>query len=227
MTDARLGSDSPAGERPMPPRKQVGVAQRVGYPARAPSASAMCRHASRCGVERGRCRTTRRTERTTWAPSFSSRSRSHVTLAAGTRSTRRPQSQFLHEHVGRGGQEDAQLVRREQTAARAVDLQPIEQFLDPILDVPASTVDLLIDEARRLPQIRHHEPRVVRGSRSPRRTNFGLDHDSALVVPRAGGVAGVGIDVRGLATDLALRAATCMADSACRCNTAFFAIATT
>ena len=30
-------------------------------------------------------------------------------LAAGTRSTRRPQSQFLHEHVGRGGQEDAQL----------------------------------------------------------------------------------------------------------------------
>ena len=50
----------------MPPRKQVGAAQRVGYPARAPSASAMCRHASRCGVERGRCRTTRRTERTTW-----------------------------------------------------------------------------------------------------------------------------------------------------------------
>ena len=49
-------------------------------------------------------------------------------LAAGARSTRRPQSQFLHEHVGRGGQEDAQLVRREQTAARAVDLQPIEQF---------------------------------------------------------------------------------------------------
>ena len=47
-------------------------------------------------------------------------------LAAGARSTRRPQSQFLHEHVGRGGQEDAQLVRREQTAARAVDLQPIE-----------------------------------------------------------------------------------------------------
>ena len=63
----------------MPPRKQVGAAQRVGYPARAPSASAMCRHASRCGVERGRCRTTRRTERMTWTPSFSNRSRSHVT----------------------------------------------------------------------------------------------------------------------------------------------------
>ena len=63
----------------MPPRTQGGAAQRVGYPARAPSASAMCRHASRCGVARGRCSTTRRTERTTWTPSFSSRLRSHVT----------------------------------------------------------------------------------------------------------------------------------------------------
>ena len=48
-------------------------------------------------------------------------------LAAGTRSTRRPQSQFLHEHVGGGSQEDAQLVRREQTAARAVDLQRVSR----------------------------------------------------------------------------------------------------
>ena len=65
--DGREGwaATAPPAERPMPPRKQVGAAQRVGYPARAPSASAMCRHASRCGVERGRCRTTRRTERTT------------------------------------------------------------------------------------------------------------------------------------------------------------------
>ena len=68
----------------MPPRKQVGAAQRVGYPARAPSASEMCRHASRCGVERGRCRTTRRTERTTWTPSFSSRCPQPRHLAAGT-----------------------------------------------------------------------------------------------------------------------------------------------
>ena len=55
----------------MPPRKQVGAAQTGGLSgARAQLASAMCRHASRCGV-RGRCRTTRRTERTTWTPSFS------------------------------------------------------------------------------------------------------------------------------------------------------------
>ena len=149
-------------------------------------------------------------------------------LAAGTRSTRRPQSQFLHEHVGRGGQEDAQLVRREQTAARAVDLQPIEQFLDPILDVPASTVDLLIDEARRLPQIRHHEPRVVPRLAVSEANDFGLDHDPALVVPRAGGVAGVGIDVRGLATDLALRASHLHGGLRMPLQTPrFFAIATT
>ena len=36
-------------------------------------------HASRCGVARGRCRTSQRTERTTWTPSLSNRSRSHVT----------------------------------------------------------------------------------------------------------------------------------------------------
>ena len=160
----------------------------VRYPARAPSASAICRHASRCGVERGRCRTTRRTERTTWTPSFSSRSRSHVTwLRAHAVRAARNRSSCM-SYVGRG------LVRktrnwfdRERTAARAVDLQPIEQFLDPILDVPASTVDLLIDEARRLPQI--SSPRtanVVPRLAVSEANDFGLDHDPALVGPTCG-----------------------------------------
>ena len=48
------------------------------------------------------------------------------------------QAQFLHEHVGRSGQQDAQLVRHEAAAARAVDLQAVEQFLDPVLDVASS-----------------------------------------------------------------------------------------
>ena len=82
----------------------------------------------------------------------------------------------------------------------------IEQCLDPILDVSASTVDRLIDEARRLPQIRHHEPRVVPRLAVPEADDFSLDHHPALVAPRARGVADVGVDVRGLATDLALRA---------------------
>ena len=114
MTDARVGQRQPRRRSgPCRRRKQVGAAQRVGYPARAPSASAMCRHASRCGVERGRCRTTQRTERATWTPSFSSRSRSHVTVAAGTRSHASPHfakhqitpksssryTQLFHEHA--------------------------------------------------------------------------------------------------------------------------------
>ena len=39
----------------------------------------------------------------------------------------------------------------------------------------------LIDEARRLPQIRHHEPRVVPRLAVPEANDFGLDHDPALV----------------------------------------------
>ena len=200
---AVASASTPAETDPSPESPAtVAAAEEVD----APSASAMCRHASRCGVERGRCRTTRRIRADDVDPQLQQPVAQPRHLAAGTRSTRRPQSQFLHAHVGGGSQEDAQLVRREQTAARAVDLQPIEQFLDPILDIPASTVDLLIDKARRLPQIRHHEPRVVPRLAVSEANDFGLDHDPALVVPRAGGVAGVGIDVRGLATDLALRA---------------------
>ena len=112
-------------------------------------------------------------------------------------------------------------------AARAVDLQAVEQLLDPVLDVPPRTVDLLVDETRRLAQVRHHEARVV-----PRRTfaeadHFGFDHHPALMAPDAGGVAGVGIDVCGLATDLALRARRLQRGFGMPLQTAFFAIATT
>ena len=60
-----------------PGEEGSGAAKR--YPAVAPSASAMCRDAAKCGVERGRCRTRRRTERTTCTPSLSSRVRNQLT----------------------------------------------------------------------------------------------------------------------------------------------------
>ena len=44
--------------------------------AAAPEAGARRRHAARCGVARGRCRTRRRTDPTTWTPSLRSRVRS-------------------------------------------------------------------------------------------------------------------------------------------------------
>ena len=71
--------DSFSWRRSVSSPRELGAAGRMGYPARAPSARAMRCHASRCGVARGRCRTSQRTERTTWTPSLSNRSRSHVT----------------------------------------------------------------------------------------------------------------------------------------------------
>ena len=68
-------------------------------------------------------------------------------LGAGTRGARRAQPEFLQEHVSGGGQQDAQLVRPEPTAARAVELEAIDQFLDAVLDVAAGTVDPLVDES--------------------------------------------------------------------------------
>ena len=122
-------------------------------------------------------------------------------FGAGTGGARRRQPEFLHQHVGGGSQEDAQLDRPEPTAARAVDLQAIEQVLDPILDVAAGAVDPFIDETRRLAQIGHDEARVVARLAVAEPDDLGLDHDAAVAVPRAG--------------------------SAWRCNTAFLAIATT
>ena len=48
-------------------------------------------------------------------------------LGAGTPGTRRAQQEFLHQHVGRGGDEHAELIRPEATAARAVDLEAVSE----------------------------------------------------------------------------------------------------
>ena len=88
-------------------------------------------------------------------------------LRAGAGGARGPQPEFLHEDVRGGGEEHAQLIGPEATAARAPDLEPVVEFLDPIFDVAAGTVDPLVDEPRRLPQIRDDEARVV--ARAPGR----------------------------------------------------------
>ena len=56
-------------------------------------------------------------------------------LGASTGGPRRAQPEFLHQHIGRGGEEDAQLIRPEATAAGPTDLEPVVQLFDPILDV--------------------------------------------------------------------------------------------
>ena len=49
-------------------------------------------------------------------------------LCAGARGVGGAQPQFLHEHVGCGSQQDAQRVRLELAAARAVELQILDRF---------------------------------------------------------------------------------------------------
>ena len=96
------------------------------------------------------------------------------------------------------------MIGPEATAARAVDLQAIEQRLDPVLDVAAGTVDPFIDETRRLAQVGHDEARVVARLTVAEPDDLGLYHHAAVAVPRAGSIAGVGVDVRGLAARRAL-----------------------
>ena len=96
------------GQRTLPPLRAVGSLRQSamrrspsGYPARAPSANAMCRHAARSGVARGRRRTMRRTEHTTWTPSFSSRSRSQGTLPSVLSETRQQQGALAPRELPR------------------------------------------------------------------------------------------------------------------------------
>src|SRR5947209_19514630 len=55
-------------------------------------------------------------------------------LRAGAGRARRPQPEFLHEHVRGGGEEHAQLIGPEATAAGASDLESVVEFLDPIFN---------------------------------------------------------------------------------------------
>ena len=127
-------------------------------------------------------------------------------LGARTPGMRRVQPQLLHQHVGRGGEEDAPLVRPAPTAARPPDLQAFVQFFDPMLDVAAGTVDPLVQEPRRLSQIRHDESRIVLRLAAGELDDFRFDNDPARVAPRGGRIRHVGVDVFGLAARLALGA---------------------
>ena len=98
------------------------------------------------------------------------------------------QPQFLHQHIGGGGQEDAQLIRPEATAARPADLEAVVQLLDPILNVTPGTVDPLIEEPRGLAQIGDDEARVVLGLAAGELDDLGLHEDAPRRGPRGGRV---------------------------------------
>ena len=120
-------------------------------------------------------------------------------LGARTGGARRAQPQFLHQDIGRGGEGDARLIRPQATTARPAELETIEEFLDPILDVPPRTVDPFVEEARRLAQIGHDEARVILGLAAGKLDDFRFDDDPVRCGPRGGGIGHVGIDRLGLA----------------------------
>ena len=100
-------------------------------------------------------------------------------LGAGTCRTRRAQPEFLHEHVGRSGEEDAQLIDPEATAARPADLEAVVQLFDAILDVAPRTVDPFVEEPGRLAQIGDDEARIVLGLAAGELDDFRFDEDPA------------------------------------------------
>src|SRR6266851_4496209 len=126
-------------------------------------------------------------------------------LGARTSGARRPQPQFLHEDIRGGGEEHAQLIRPEATATGAANLESVVQFLDPVFDVAAGAVDVLVDEPGRLPEIRDDEAGVVSRNTALQPHDFGFDHDAALPLPGAGGIARLSVDMLCLPARLALR----------------------
>ena len=151
----------------------------------------------------GRCGAPRRRR---GAPQFEQPVPQPGHLGASTGGPRRAQPEFLHQHIGRGGEEDAQLIRPEATAAGPTDLEPVVQLFDPILDVTAGTVDPLVNEPRRLPQIGDDEARVVLRRAAGELDDLGFDDHAARLGPRAGGILDVGVDMLGLAARFALAA---------------------
>src|ERR1035438_10809616 len=110
-----------------------------------------------------------------------------------------PQPQFLVEHVGGGGQKPAQLIGEEAAATGAVDFQAMMQFFDSILDVPAGAIDRFVQMPGRVLEVRDYEARVVLGLAPGMTHDLSLDDDAAAVIPSAGGIAGLAIQMSGLA----------------------------
>ena len=64
-------------------------------------------------------------------------------LSASERGPSSAKSKFLEEDERRGRLEDAELVGEEPGAARPVDFEPEQQLLDPVLDFPATAVEVV------------------------------------------------------------------------------------
>src|ERR1019366_356226 len=119
-------------------------------------------------------------------------------LSASTVGVCGAQTQLLHQHVGGGGQQHAELVGPEITATGAVDLKSV-QFLDPVLDLAALAVDFFVEPLRSLCHVGDDEARVVFGLFAFAVNHLGLDQDAAFSLPAPGRVVGFAVNMFGLA----------------------------
>src|SRR6059036_798764 len=77
-------------------------------------------------------------------------------LGIGAGGARCPAPQFLEQDVRRQREQDSELVGQEALATGPVHLQPVMQFLEPVLDVPAPAVEV-VDRLWGVAQVGHHE----------------------------------------------------------------------
>ena len=115
-----------------------------------------------------------------------------------------PVSEFLHEHIGGAGHQDAELVRPEVRAARPIDLESVLEFLDAVLDLPSGAVDPLVDVPGRAAQVGDEEAGVVSRLASVDACDFRFNDDTALARPGFGRVPGRAIDMFGPAASAGL-----------------------
>ena len=99
----------------------------------------------------------------------------------------------MHQHRGGGGEEHAELIGPKATATRAAEVEPVEEFFDPIFNVATPAVHLLVDEPGRLPQIGDHKAGIVARLAAREADDFGFDHHAALMRPGPGGIARLGV----------------------------------
>jgi Ca2+-binding RTX toxin-like protein len=111
------------------------------------------------------------------------------------------QAQLLPQHIGGSGQQNAQLVGQKARAARTINLQSMVQFLQAILNLAASAVDLLVQVSWRAFQVGHDEALVVLRLSVFQTNHFGFDQNAPLAtLPTFSGVPRLSKNVCGLAS---------------------------
>jgi hypothetical protein len=118
-------------------------------------------------------------------------------LSASTVGVCGAQAQLLHQHLGRSGQQHAELIGPEVTATGAVDLKSV-QFFDPVLDLATLAVDLFVEPLRTLCHVGDDEARVLFRLFAFGANHLSFEDHAAFSRPRFCCVGGFAVDMFGL-----------------------------